>query len=504
VIEESTDRRFIQHAGKEKVKVVKADPVPSPSSAVSSYLSKLGYVDTAAWVDAMGESVDAAVTKMGQIARDQLAPSALMSGAKHFAPSGFLGPMADEFVSQHDMLSADSTTYAYIRKHNPQSPFLPENRGGAVPRGRPTGGEGNFSGQLGKWWTPERVQQGIDYLQKEAGLPEVSARALVARWAAVEAPGGPLSKGGYRGRAVGIAQWLGSRKAAGVPETYEGQLAKVVGELKGPEAAAYRALLNARTEEEGAWAAHLYERAEAPYTKPTLEAMRRIKSGDFTGPGLTPGGGLYGGAGATGQIPSFGAPPLAPGQAPNVVEQQGTAAATRTLPIGESTRGWLQAAAESTGLTPVVTSGGQPPPGMGRRTGTTRHDVGGGRTGAADLHLLDEKGRKLDMRLPNDRRRMAEFVAASVSAGASGVGAGLGYMGAHTIHIGGGKANTWGGAGWVREAWAQGMQYRRNPPPPKETAASVAAHNAKMTGHKGEETPAAVTGDKSIKPVVPK
>ena len=105
-----------------------------------------------------------------------------------------------------------------------------------------------------------------------------------------------------------------------------------------------------------------------------------------------------------------------------------------------------------------VFSGGQPTQGQ-NRTGTHRHDLGG----AADLYLVDPVTHHiLDMRDPDDRVCMASFIQASVAAGATGVGAGLGYMGAHAMHIGGGAAAYWGGAEWVpaaydaRAGWAAG------------------------------------------------
>jgi hypothetical protein len=84
------------------------------------------------------------------------------------------------------------------------------------------------------------------------------------------------------------------------------------------------------------------------------------------------------------------------------------------------------------------------------RTGSHRHDLGG----AADFDLYDAKdGHKLDMRNPEDAVRMSAFVTSAVEAGATGVGAGLGYMGPSKIHVGGGKPSTWAGPPWIHEAW---------------------------------------------------
>jgi hypothetical protein len=47
-----------------------------------------------------------------------------------------------------------------------------------------------------------------------------------------------------------------------------------------------------------------------------------------------------------------------------------------------------------------------------------------------------------------------------VRAGATGVGAGMGYMGPSTIHIGGGRRAYWGGAPWIRGALERGEAMR--------------------------------------------
>jgi hypothetical protein len=144
-----------------------------------------------------------------------------------------------------------------------------------------------------------------------------------------------------------------------------------------------------------------------------------------------------------------------------VEEAQSTEASTRIHPIQQQLKDKLDFAASQTGVRVKVTSGGQPAAGP-HRTGSHRHDLGG----AADLELYDQKdGHMLDMRDPADAARMREFTKQSVRAGATGVGAGLGYMGANRIHIGGGNPATWGGADWIRPAWEEG---RSDPASPKE------------------------------------
>jgi hypothetical protein len=110
------------------------------------------------------------------------------------------------------------------------------------------------------WWTPERKSYAMNYLMKNAGLPETGARALVARWADVEATGGPSEVNSIG--ATGIAQWLGGRKNGVVRGDFEGQLAHAVRELKSTEGRAYRALLGAKDDRSAAIGAAMFERAE--------------------------------------------------------------------------------------------------------------------------------------------------------------------------------------------------------------------------------------------------
>src|SRR5262245_31981076 len=101
------------------------------------------------------------------------------------------------------------------------------------------------------------------------------------------------------------------------------------------------------------------------------------------------------------------------------------------------------------------------------------------------------------MRDPDDRVCMASFIQASVAAGATGVGAGLGYMGANEVHIGGGSAAYWGGAEWLPAAYERGLAgLPVLPCPAREPAtklelAEVGEHNAKMTRRPDEVAVAA-------------
>ena len=152
-------------------------------------------------------------------------------------------------------------------------------------------------------------------------------------------------------------------------------------------------------------------------------------------------------------LPTQGTMPVL---ASHIEEAQGQEAAIRRMAIGDQLRKELEYAGSKTGLIAHIYSGGQEASGP-HRTGSHRHDEGG----AADLKLYDPAQKRfLDMRNPEDAKRMSAFVSYSVAAGASGVGAGVNHMGPSGIHIGGGKPATWGGAPWIRGAWAAG---RGNP-----------------------------------------
>jgi hypothetical protein len=138
------------------------------------------------------------------------------------------------------------------------------------------------------------------------------------------------------------------------------------------------------------------------------------------------------------------------------------ASATRNKPIASDLKQVLDAAAQSAGVDTIrITSGGQDALGEGtRRTGSTRHDRGR----AADLQLV-ANGTTITFTDQAAPPTMLAFVTAACAAGATGVGAGVTYMGNRTIHVGFGKspADTqklaWGANGasanapqWLRDA----------------------------------------------------
>jgi hypothetical protein len=170
------------------------------------------------------------------------------------------------------------------------------------------------------------------------------------------------------------------------------------------------------------------------------------------------------------------------GSPSGVIEQsQGSVAAIRKRPITDKLEKALQYASAQSGVGAEVVSGGQAPIGSGGpRTGSTRHDHGN----AADLKLFrtDESGKKtyLDFSNPKDRPYFEAFAKNAAAAGATGIGAGSGYMGNQLMHVGYGPVATWGGAPWVAKAFAEGRDIFKNNPP--DLNAPIAVNNAPAQG----------------------
>ncbi len=124
-----------------------------------------------------------------------------------------------------------------------------------------TGGGGGANNGVGDWWTAERMKHAASYLQTNAGLSAVGAAALVARWAGIEAPGGPDSANASGH--VGIAQWDAARGGEAMRgASFDEQLAHAAQELNTTEKAAGNVLRAATTPGEGARGASMFERAE--------------------------------------------------------------------------------------------------------------------------------------------------------------------------------------------------------------------------------------------------
>ena len=149
----------------------------------------------------------------------------------------------------------------------------------------------------------------------------------------------------------------------------------------------------------------------------------------------------------------------------------------RSLPVNSTLKRILIAAADMSDVDTVrVTSGGQMslaeakakgaklvpnskkwrlPSGRIVRTGSTRHDNGK----AADLEL-EVNGKKQSFNSTTGRKFFEDFAEFSVSLGCTGLGAGLGYMGEHRIHVGFGNPAVWNPGStplaWLVKAVARG------------------------------------------------
>ncbi|AWM01869.1 SH3 domain-containing protein [Bradyrhizobium amphicarpaeae] len=155
--------------------------------------------------------------------------------------------------------------------------------------------------------------------------------------------------------------------------------------------------------------------------------------------------------------------------------------AIRNKPITNELRNVLDAAATAAGVDTIrITSGGQDALGHGtRRTGSTRHDLGR----AADVQCL-VNGQALTFTDAAASPGILRFVTAAAAAGATGIGAGVGYMGNRTIHVGFGTSVddhtrlTWGAGGrsatapqWLRDAAQDGWDGGGIVPPGPAAAA---------------------------------
>lgn len=114
-------------------------------------------------------------------------------------------------------------------------------------------------------------------------------------------------------------------------------------------------------------------------------------------------------------------------------------AGSRTLPIQSELWNILETAASAASVDVVISSGGQVPVSEGgrngvNRTGSNRHDKGFG----CDVALYTGTGssrERLSTSNPEQLPIMIKFMEACRDAGATGIGAGNGYMNNNTIHI---------------------------------------------------------------------
>lgn len=164
----------------------------------------------------------------------------------------------------------------------------------------------------------------------------------------------------------------------------------------------------------------------------------------------------------------------------------------RRQAITDELRDQLAKAAKDAAVNAEVYSGGQDEHGR-NRTGSHRHD--GGRSADVRLYTVGPNGQRryLSMNDPADRKVMEGFIRGTVRNGATGVGAGPGYMGEHGIHIGGGPSMAWGAGGrsanapdWVRRAHRDGTVDRANASRQADAAKEASATPAKAKAPVGD------------------
>lgn len=160
--------------------------------------------------------------------------------------------------------------------------------------------------------------------------------------------------------------------------------------------------------------------------------------------------------------PTAPTPPL--NQSSITIDQSALAGAIRNRPISSELATVLEKAAESAGVDVVrVISGGQPGT-TGQSVGSTRHNAGR----AADLQLI-VGGQALSFTDEAGGDVVEAFVRAAAANGATGIGAGIGYMGDKTMHVGFGLTPqdhsklVWGAGGrsanapeWLRRTAQEG------------------------------------------------
>ena len=115
---------------------------------------------------------------------------------------------------------------------------------------------------------------------------------------------------------------------------------------------------------------------------------------------------------------------------PNISYVSSFGGKTRNQAIQPQLLSILQSAAEAAGVRVEISSGGQDVYPNGRRVGSQRHDAGY----AADVILYDGD-RRLRVNDPEELSIVQTFIRAAKAAGATGVGAGNGYMGDQTYHV---------------------------------------------------------------------
>jgi hypothetical protein len=149
------------------------------------------------------------------------------------------------------------------------------------------------------------------------------------------------------------------------------------------------------------------------------------------------------------------------------IDQSGLRGKVRDKPIGQELKRVLERAADAAAIDTVVVTSGSQPGTNGRRTGSTRHDHGR----AADLQLV-KGGTTLSFTDQSGGQTVEAFVTAAAANGATGIGAGIAYMGPRTLHVGFGTSPqdhskvVWGAGGssanapaWLRAAAKKGWEH---------------------------------------------
>ena len=161
----------------------------------------------------------------------------------------------------------------------------------------------------------------------------------------------------------------------------------------------------------------------------------------------------------------------------------GSSGTIRNLAIDPKLENLLNAVGNEVGVSFIVNSGGQPKKGEGtRRTGSTRHDDGN----AADVQAVDSNGNLIDFTTPEGKEIWSRIVQLARAGGATGIGAGVNYMGSTTVHIGYGNEAVWSSAKsgqpvepWLTKAFAAG---KTTPPLNIPQVASKLDIGSAMTG----------------------
>lgn len=176
-----------------------------------------------------------------------------------------------------------------------------------------------------------------------------------------------------------------------------------------------------------------------------------------------------------------------------VTQSQIGSGKTRNKAIDPKLEAILAQVANETGVTFVVSSGGQDAKGTpnARRTGSTRHDLGG----AADVMAKDANGNFIDFSTDSGKKQWSDIVTRAKSLGATGIGAGSNYMGTQTVHIGFGSPAVWSSvkSGQPVEPWLRAAYDRKMPPGSiPNVAVATSTDTTRPSGGSGRTIDAAV------------